>query len=138
MQKESRMKVLTARSSFGDWRGEAKAGSAIHDSLSTYLEKQGEIEENDIVVAVDADILEAGGEPAALCYVHAYVMSGYKDGDAARLALESDSFVPHLKEISFELPVLEFLGFFKELNVVIASKSFEILNRNVSVIELSD
>ena len=125
------MERFHASSHYGDWKGTAAADGSNNpsDSFDEYLEREKLLEPDDFLIAVKfwAGEINKGGRPS--CFVHAYALKGYEDGDQARAAVVAAKDPLRVKEIKIELPIDEFFHFFKEFSISLAPNGFDLQKR---------
>lgn len=123
------METLSASVQYNDWKGTAAADNADQTSFAKLLESKGVLDrKTEFLVATSLFIGENHNGKVEAPFIDALI-APYNNMDAAQANLSANSDPLHLRRVSVELTLEEFIGLFKRFNVVLTRNGLNLDGR---------
>jgi hypothetical protein len=138
-----RTEWLKAGVQYGDWHGTAAADNADFEmTVHKYLEKKKQIKPGEYLLAVQ---LYTGSETKVgkldEPYIRAYLLDGARDFEQAKARLDeleaAGELIP-VREVEINVPLEEFISWFKRFSVMLTARDLPLTDRECRVTEHDD
>lgn len=126
------MGEFKAYTHYGDWRGTASADEALPESVHGLLREMGLIHENEFLLSVSINHDEHDG---GSFHISALVLEGVGEVGQVENYLATHADPIPVRGVKFEMSASQFLGLFKDFNVVLTWQDLKLEGRECSVKE---
>jgi len=127
------MSIFKASVQYGDWKGTAAADDADQITLSRYLESNGLIKDEEFLLGSSIYIGENHGGKIGAAYVTAYLFTPPPNTTVDAALYEITGPIP-VREVELEIPLEQYLAFFKRFKVFQTNKHLNLEGREYQAI----
>jgi|SRR5882762_2656277 len=138
-----RTEWLKAGVQYGDWHGTAAADDSdpMAVSVDRYLEKKKLIKPGEYLLAVQLSTHSDHNKPDDEPYIRAYLLDGAGDFEKAKARLDeleaAGEPIP-VREVEINVPLGEFVSWFKRFTVMLTARDLPLTDRECRVTEKED
>jgi hypothetical protein len=127
------MSTFKASAQYGDWKGTSAADDADQNDLSDYLEKNGHKAPNQFLIGSSLWVGENHGGKLGSVTITAYLFDK-PDHATVSAALDAITGPIPVHTVDVEVPLEQYIGFFKRFSVMTTKKGMNLEGREYEVI----